>query len=122
LRRNKKPEVISPAGYWPRLNAAIEAGAAEHFTARAKLGVRSRRTPAVMHTLHRTEEDEAAQLDLAHEGSAVESAGLRFTSFPIPDRGAENASRRAAAPTRLHWRINGEVDTLKQRDSILYRS
>ena len=39
-----KPEIMSPAGYWPQLNAAIEAGAdavyfgLKHFTARAKVG------------------------------------------------------------------------------------
>ena len=33
------------------------------------------------------EEDEAAQLDLAGEAKAVEANGLRFISFPIPDRG-----------------------------------
>jgi phosphoglycerate dehydrogenase-like enzyme len=38
-----KPEIMSPAGYWPQLNAAIEAGAdavyfgLKHFTARAKV-------------------------------------------------------------------------------------
>ncbi len=41
------------------------------------------------------ENDEAAQLDLADEGSAVESAGLRFMSFPIPDRGVPASSREA---------------------------
>lgn len=41
------------------------------------------------------ENDEAAQLDLAHEGGAVESAGLRFISFPIPDRGAPASPREA---------------------------
>lgn len=39
-----KPEVMSPAGYWPQLQAAVEAGAdavyfgLTHFTARAKVG------------------------------------------------------------------------------------
>ena len=33
------------------------------------------------------EEDEAAQLDLADEAKAAEANGLRFISFPIPDRG-----------------------------------
>jgi protein-tyrosine phosphatase len=41
------------------------------------------------------ENDEAAQLDLAHEGSVVESAGLRFMSFPIPDRGVPASTRQA---------------------------
>ena len=40
----RKPEVMSPAGYWPQLHAAIEAGAdavyfgLKHFSARAKVG------------------------------------------------------------------------------------
>ncbi len=39
-----KPEIMSPAGYWPQLHAAIEAGAdavyfgLKHFSARAKVG------------------------------------------------------------------------------------
>jgi protein-tyrosine phosphatase len=41
------------------------------------------------------ESDEAAQLDLAGEGSAVESGGLRFMSFPIPDRGVPPSTRQA---------------------------
>ena len=41
------------------------------------------------------ENHEAAQLDLADEGSAVESAGLRFMSSPIPDRGVPASSREA---------------------------
>jgi putative protease len=38
----RKPAVMSPAGYWPQLRIAIEAGAdsvyfgLKHFTARAK--------------------------------------------------------------------------------------
>jgi putative protease len=53
-----KPEVMSPAGYWPQLNAAIEAGAdavyfgLKHFTARAKVGFTLAELPDVMRTLH----------------------------------------------------------------------
>lgn len=53
-----KPEIMSPAGYWPQLNAAIEAGAdavyfgLKHFTARAKVGFSLDELPAVMRTLH----------------------------------------------------------------------
>ena len=42
----RKPEIMSPAGYWPQLHAAIEAGAdavyfgLKHFTARAKSAFR----------------------------------------------------------------------------------
>ena len=53
-----KPEIMSPAGYWPQLNAAIEAGAdavyfgLKHFTARAKVGFTLAELPDVMRTLH----------------------------------------------------------------------
>ncbi|MCB8927573.1 MAG: U32 family peptidase [Ardenticatenaceae bacterium] len=54
-----KPEIMSPAGYWPQLHAAIEAGAdavyfgLTHFTARAKVGFTLIELPDVMQTLHR---------------------------------------------------------------------
>jgi putative protease len=54
-----KPEIMSPAGYWPQLRAAIEAGAdavyfgLKHFTARAKVGFSVSELPEVMATLHR---------------------------------------------------------------------
>ncbi|MFN5927323.1 MAG: peptidase U32 family protein, partial [Roseiflexaceae bacterium] len=53
------PEIMSPAGYWPQLDAAIEAGAdaiyfgLTHFTARAKVGFVLDELPAVMQTMHR---------------------------------------------------------------------
>jgi U32 family peptidase len=53
-----KPEIMSPAGYWPQLQAAIEAGAdavyfgLKHFTARAKVGFTLKELPTVMRTLH----------------------------------------------------------------------
>jgi len=53
-----KPEIMSPAGYWPQLQAAIEAGAdavyfgLKHFTARAKVGFEVDEVPDVMQTLH----------------------------------------------------------------------
>lgn len=55
---HRKPEVMSPAGYWPQLHAAIEAGAdavyfgLKHFTARAKVGFTLTELPEVMRTLH----------------------------------------------------------------------
>lgn len=54
----RKPEIMSPAGYWPQLRAAIEAGAdavyfgLHHFTARAKVGFELAELPEVMRTLH----------------------------------------------------------------------
>jgi putative protease len=53
-----KPEIMSPAGYWPQLRAAIEAGAdavyfgLKHFTARAKVGFSLDELAEVMSTLH----------------------------------------------------------------------
>src|SRR5579884_175407 len=56
LRR--KPEIMSPAGYWPQLRAAIEAGAdavyfgLKHFSARAKVGFDLEELPEAIRTLH----------------------------------------------------------------------
>src|SRR5579863_3688231 len=55
----RKPEIMSPAGYWPQLRAAIEAGAdsvyfgLKHFTARAKVGFSLEELPEAIATLHR---------------------------------------------------------------------
>src|SRR5882757_7751859 len=55
---SRKPEIMSPAGYWPQLRTAIEAGAdsiyfgLKHFTARAKVGFCVEELPDVMRTLH----------------------------------------------------------------------
>src|SRR4051794_35059017 len=55
----RKPEIMSPAGYWPQLRAAVEAGAdsvyfgLHHFSARAKVGFSLEELPEVMRTLHR---------------------------------------------------------------------
>jgi len=57
--RIPKPEVMSPAGGWAPLRAAVEAGAdavyfgLTHFTARAKVGFPLAELPDVLRTLHR---------------------------------------------------------------------
>jgi putative protease len=54
-----KPEIMSPAGYWPQLRAAIEAGAdsvyfgLKHFSARAKVGFSLEEVPEAISELHR---------------------------------------------------------------------
>lgn len=54
----RPPELMSPAGYWPQLRAAIEAGAdavyfgLQHFTARAKTGFGLEELPEAVRTLH----------------------------------------------------------------------
>ena len=56
---SRKPEVMSPAGYWPQLHAAIEAGAdsvyfgLKRFSARAKVGFEVEELSDVVRTLHR---------------------------------------------------------------------
>ncbi|HUQ95040.1 MAG TPA: DUF3656 domain-containing protein [Bryobacteraceae bacterium] len=58
MSASRKPEIMSPAGYWPQLHAAIEAGAdsvyfgLKHFSARAKVGFTLAELPQVMRTLH----------------------------------------------------------------------
>ncbi|MFM2309303.1 MAG: hypothetical protein RLY87_1424 [Chloroflexota bacterium] len=59
MNKTYRPEVMSPAGYWPQLNAAVEAGAdavyfgLTHFSARAKVGFTLDELHEVMQTLHR---------------------------------------------------------------------
>jgi putative protease len=54
----RKPEIMSPAGHWPQLRAAVEAGAdavyfgLKHFSARAKVGFSLEELPDAMRTLH----------------------------------------------------------------------
>jgi putative protease len=58
MRAARKPEVKSPAGHWPQLHAAVEAGAdavyfgLKHFTARAKAGFDLAELPEALRTLH----------------------------------------------------------------------
>ncbi|MEI7768585.1 MAG: U32 family peptidase, partial [Chloroflexales bacterium] len=58
-KRPIKPEVMSPAGHWPQLHAAVEAGAdavyfgLKHFSARAKVGFTLEDLPEALRTLHR---------------------------------------------------------------------
>lgn len=59
MRPLQKPEIMSPAGHWPQLRAAIEAGADSvyfgltHFSARAKVGFTTEELPEAIATLHR---------------------------------------------------------------------
>lgn len=58
IPRARKPEIMSPGGYWPQVRAAIEAGAdavyfgLRHFTARTKVGFDRAEVPELMRTLH----------------------------------------------------------------------
>ena len=58
-QRTVKPELMSPAGHWPQLEAAVAAGAdavyfgLQHFSARAKVGFELCELPDVIRFLHR---------------------------------------------------------------------
>jgi putative protease len=107
---------MSPAGYWPQLRAAIEAGAdavyfgLKHFTARAKVGFEEDELPEVMRTLHRrgvrgyvtfntlvynSELDEAARA-LAHIAESGADAII------VQDLGVLKMARQIAPDLELH--------------------
>jgi putative protease len=111
-----KPEIMSPAGYWPQLRAAIEAGAdavyfgLKHFSARAKVGFTLEELPEVMRTLHRRgvrgyvtfntlifehELDEAART-----GAAIVEAGA--DALIVQDLGILRLLRAIAPDVELH--------------------
>src|SRR5215472_9468049 len=114
--RPHKPEVMSPAGYWPQLHAAIEAGAdavyfgLKHFTARAKVGFQLGELPDVMRTLHQRgvrgyitfntlvfnhelEEAERALRDIAEAGA---------DAIIVQDLGVLKMAREIAPDLELH--------------------
>src|SRR6202166_1096536 len=107
---------MSPAGYWPQLCAAIEAGAdavyfgLKHFSARAKVGFTLEELPEVMRTLHRRgvrgyvtfntlifehELDEAART-----GAAIVEAGA--DALIVQDLGILQLLRGIAPDVELH--------------------
>src|ERR1035441_2478997 len=111
-----KPEVMSPAGYWPQLRAAIEAGAdavdfgLKHFTARAKVGFSLAELPEVMATLHRRgvkgyitfntlvfnhELDEAAR-------ALAEIAGAGADALIVQDVGVARMAKQIAPDLDIH--------------------
>src|ERR1039457_6311548 len=112
----RKPEVMSPAGYWPQLRAAIEAGAdavyfgLKHFTARAKVGFSLAELPEVMATLHRRgvkgyitfntlvfnhELDEAAR-------AVAEIADAGADALIVQDVGVARMAKRIAPHLDIH--------------------
>ena len=111
-----KPEIMSPAGYWPQLHAAIEAGAdavyfgLKHFTARAKVGFTLEELPDVMRTLHARgvqgyitfntlvfdHEVETAARSLA----AIAAAGA--DAIIVQDVGIAQVARRVAPNLAIH--------------------
>ena len=107
---------MSPAGYWPQLRAAIEAGAdaiyfgLKHFSARAKVGFALEELPEVMRTLHRrgvrgyvtfnTLIFEHELREAARTGAAIVEAGA--DALIIQDLGILRLLRDVAPDVELH--------------------
>jgi U32 family peptidase len=111
-----KPEIMSPAGYWPQLNAAIEAGAdavyfgLKHFTARAKVGFEPAELPEVMRALHRrgvkgyvtfnTLVFDEELTEAASTLAGIAEAGA--DAIIVQDVGAARLARRIAPELEVH--------------------
>lgn len=112
----RKPEIMSPAGHWPQLRAAIEAGADSvyfgltHFSARAKVGFSLADLPEVMRTLHsrgvrgyltfNTLVFEHELPEAASTIAAIARSGV--DALIVQDVGALSLARRIAPPLELH--------------------
>ncbi|MGA3016639.1 MAG: DUF3656 domain-containing protein [Bryobacteraceae bacterium] len=111
-----KPEIMSPAGYWPQLRAAIEAGAEsvyfglKHFTARAKVGFSLGELPEVMATLHRrgvkgfvTFNTLVFEHELSEAARTLESiAEAGADAIIVQDVGILKLARRIAPHLEIH--------------------
>lgn len=111
-----KPEVMSPAGHWAQLRAAIEAGAdavyfgLQHFTARAKVGFALDELPDVMRTLHQrgvkgyvtfnTLVFDEEMRDAARHLAAIARAGA--DAIIVQDAGIAQLARRIAPELEVH--------------------
>ncbi len=114
--RFAKPEIMSPAGYWPQLKAAVEAGAdavyfgLKHFTARAKVGFSLPELPEALAALHERgvkgfvtfnslvfdhEIDEAARVLAAIAGAGADAV-------IVQDLGVLDLVRRIAPDLTIH--------------------
>ncbi len=112
----RKPEIMSPAGYWPQLRAAIEAGAdsvyfgLKHFTARAKVGFSLGELPEAMKTLHRrgvrgfvTFNTLVFEHELSEAARALESiAEAGADAIIVQDVGILKLARRIAPDLEIH--------------------
>ena len=112
----RKPEVMSPAGHWPQLHAAIEAGAdavyfgLKHFTARAKVGFSLAELPDAMAALHRrgvrgfvTFNTLVFDHEIAEAARTLESiARAGADAIIVQDCGIARLARRIAPDLEIH--------------------
>src|SRR3954452_16142983 len=113
---SKKPEIMSPAGYWPQLQAAVEAGAdavyfgLKHFTAPAKVGFSLTELPDVVRTIHQrgvkgyvtfnTLVFDHELTEAARTLSAIAAAGV--DAIIVQDVGIAQLARRIAPSLEVH--------------------
>jgi putative protease len=107
---------MSPAGYWPQLGAAVEAGAdavyfgLKHFSARAKVGFSLDELPEVMKTLHRrgvrgylTFNTLAFEHELPEAAEAIVAiAKAGADALIVQDTGLVKLARQIAPGLELH--------------------
>jgi putative protease len=107
---------MSPAGYWPQLHAAIEAGAdavyfgLKHFSARAKVGFSLTELPEVMRTLHRrgvrgfvTFNTLVFEHELSEAAQAISAiVGSQADAIIVQDYGILRLAREIAPHIELH--------------------
>src|SRR5882724_3074619 len=107
---------MSPAGYWPQLHAAIEAGAdacyfgLKHFSARAKVGFELSELPEAMRTLHRrgvrgylTFNTLIFEHEMAEAARAITAiAGAGVDAVIIQDIGILRLTRQIAPDLEIH--------------------
>ena len=121
----KKPEVMSPAGHWPQLHAAIEAGAdacyfgLKHFSARAKVGFELSELPEAMRTLHRrgvrgyltfnTLVFEHELAEAARAIGAIAEAGV--DAIIVQDIGVVKLARQIAPDLELHASTQASISS-----------
>jgi U32 family peptidase len=104
-----KPEILSPAGHWPQLHAAIEAGAdavyfgLTHFTARAKTGFTLAELPEALRTLHRRGVKGYVTYNTLIWDSEIESAARGLAA--IAEAGADAILVQDLAVVKLARRI-----------------
>lgn len=107
---------MSPAGHWPQLRAAVEAGAdsiyfgLKHFSARAKVGFDLAELPEVMRTLHRrgvrgfvTFNTLVFEHELEEAAGAIASiASAGVDALIVQDIGVARLARAIAPDLELH--------------------
>jgi putative protease len=105
---------MSPAGYWPQLRAAIEAGAdsvyfgLKRFTARAKVGFSAAELPEAMRTLHRRGVKGFVTFNTLVFGHELEEAA--GTLAQIAEAGADAIIVQDIGMVRLAQRIAPDLE------------